>query len=252
VTNFVKSQITNSTTGGVQQALLLSVPPPANTASFARAVLADPTYPISQRVTLSVYYISLYPILINYYNPDENIDHHIAAFGHILQGYGAGNFPYSQMGIGDLEDEFYNRTSGLANTGIAYRSNRFLITNNPASLSGLTDQYFTMETGIRGSFINYSGKPVDLASTQSGDITFRRLVMGIKASKHWGTSIGLVPFSTQNYEFNVPYFLLGSATEIANHYYQGHGSVNKLTGPTPTSSFITCPSGWTQATCSAS
>jgi hypothetical protein len=132
-----------------------------------------------------------------------------------------GNFsPYSQMGIGDLEDEFYNRTSGLANTGIAYRSNRFLITNNPASLSGLTDQYFTMETGIRGSFINYSGKPVDLASTQSGDITFRRLVMGIKASKHWGTSIGLVPFSTQNYEFNVPYFLLGSATEIANHYYQ--------------------------------
>lgn len=139
-----------------------------------------------------------------------------------------GNFsPYSQMGIGDLEDEFYNRTSGLANTGIAYRSNRFLITNNPASLSGLTDQYFTMETGIRGSFINYSGKPVDLASTQSGDITFRRLVMGIKASKHWGTSIGLVPFSTQNYEFNVPYFLLGSSTEIANHYYQGHGSVNK-------------------------
>ena len=139
-----------------------------------------------------------------------------------------GNFsPYSQMGIGDLEDEFYNRTSGLANTGIAYRSNRFIINNNPASLSGLTDQYFTMETGLRGSFINYSGTPVDLASTQSGDITFRRLVMGVKASKHWGTSIGLVPFSTQNYEFNVPYFLLGSATEIANHYYQGHGSVNK-------------------------
>jgi hypothetical protein len=139
-----------------------------------------------------------------------------------------GNFsPYSQMGIGDLEDEFYNRTSGLANTGIAYRSNRFIINNNPASLSGLADQYFTMETGLRGSFINYSGTPVDLSSTQSGDITFRRLVMGVKASKHWGTSIGLVPFSTQNYEFNVPYFLQGSATEIANHYYQGHGSVNK-------------------------
>jgi len=140
-----------------------------------------------------------------------------------------GNFsPYSQMGIGDLENDFYNRTSGLANTGIAYRSNRFLINNNPASFSGLTNQYFSMETGIRGSFVNYSGTPVDPASTQSGDITFRRLVMGIKAAKSWGTSIGLVPFSTQNYEFSVPYYLQGSSTQIANHYYQGHGSVNKV------------------------
>ncbi|MBS1664997.1 MAG: hypothetical protein JST68_28380 [Bacteroidetes bacterium] len=139
-----------------------------------------------------------------------------------------GNFsPYSQMGIGDIEDGFYNRTSGLSNTGIAYRSNRFLISNNPASFSELTNQYFTMETGLRGSFIDYKGSPVDIASTQSADITFRRLAMGIKATRHWGTSIGLVPFSTQNYEFNVPYHLQGSATEIANHYYAGHGSVNK-------------------------
>src|SRR5258708_1041070 len=140
-----------------------------------------------------------------------------------------GNFsPYSQLGIGDLEDGFYNRTSGLANTGIAYRSNRYLINNNPASFSALTDQYFTVETGIRGSIINYYGTPVDPSNNQSGDITFRKLAMGIKLSKHWGSSIGLVPFSTQNYEFNVPYFLQGSSAEIANHYYQGHGSVNKV------------------------
>src|SRR6201996_281325 len=95
------------------------------------------------------------------------------------------NQPYSQMGIGDLEDGYYNRTTGLANTGIAYRSNRFLINNNPASFSGLANQYFTMEMAGRGSFINYSGTPVNVASTQSGDITFRRLVMGIKPAKNW-------------------------------------------------------------------
>jgi hypothetical protein len=140
-----------------------------------------------------------------------------------------GNFsPYSQMGIGDLEDGFYNRTTGMANTGIAYRSNRFLINNNPASFSGLTDQYFTVETGIRGSLINYYGTPVDPSNNQSADITFRKLVLGMKLSKHWGSSIGLVPFSTQNYEFNVPYYIQGSSDEIANHYYQGHGSVNKV------------------------
>ena len=135
--------------------------------------------------------------------------------------------PYSQMGIGDIEDGFYNRTSGLANTGIAYRSNRFLINNNPASFSGLANQYFSMEMGIRGSFIQYTGSPVTPASTQSGDITFRRLAMGIKVTKNWGSSIGLVPFSTQNYEFNVPYYIQGTANESANHFYEGHGSVNK-------------------------
>ena len=135
--------------------------------------------------------------------------------------------PYSQMGIGDVEDGFYNRTTGLGNTGIAYRSNRFLINNNPASFSGLANQYFSMETSLRGSFVQYTGSPVTPASTQSGDITFRRLVMGIKPAKNWGSSIGLVPFSTQNYEFNVPYYIQGSSNEIANHYYEGHGSVNK-------------------------
>jgi len=140
-----------------------------------------------------------------------------------------GNFsPYSQMGIGELEDGFYNRTSGMGNTGLAYRSNRFIINNNPASYSGLTDQFFTVEMGIRGSLINYYGTPVDPSSKQSGDITFRRLAMGMKLAKHWGSSIGLVPFSTQNYEYDVPYYLQGSSSELANLHYSGHGSVNKV------------------------
>ena len=61
VTNFVKQQITNTSTNGIQPGLILTVAPPAGTTSFTRAVLADATYPVSQRVTLSVYYISLYP-----------------------------------------------------------------------------------------------------------------------------------------------------------------------------------------------
>jgi len=135
--------------------------------------------------------------------------------------------PYAQFGLGEIDNGFYNRTSGMAETGIAYRSNRFLINNNPASYSALTNQYFTMEMSLRGSFINYTGSPVAPAGTESGDITFRRLVLGIKAAKWWGTSVGLVPFATENYEFNVPYYVLGSNQVVANQYYSGHGSVNK-------------------------
>jgi hypothetical protein len=148
----------------------------------------------------------------------------VSSLGAMAQG----NFsPYSQLGIGDVEDGYYNRTSGMGNTGLAYRHNRYLISNNPASYSALTDQYFTAEMGIRGSLINYYGTPVDPANKQSGDITFRRIAMGMKLAKHWGSSIGLVPFSTQNYEYDIPYYLQGSSSELANHHYQGHGGVNK-------------------------
>jgi hypothetical protein len=137
------------------------------------------------------------------------------------------NAPYSQLGLGDLDDGYYNRTTGLANTGIAYRSNRFLINNNPASFSALADQYFTMETSLRGQYIHYAGAQVNVASTESSDITFRKLILGIKITRHWGSSIGILPYSTQNYEFQVPYDIAGTTINIANHYYQGHGSVNR-------------------------
>ena len=145
------------------------------------------------------------------------------------KGMAQGNFsPYSQFGVGDIDDNYYNRTSGLANTGEAYRSNRYLINNNPASLSALTNQYLVVEMGIRGSLINYYGQPVDASSNQSGDITFRKLSIGIKLSKHWGSSIGLTPFATQNYEFNVPADIGTVPGQTANNLFQGHGSVNKV------------------------
>ncbi len=137
------------------------------------------------------------------------------------------NSPYSMLGIGDLEDSYYNRTSGFANTGIGYRSERSVINNNPAALSALDNQLFTVEMGLRGSIINYYGSTVDASNNQSADITFRRLVMGMKLSKHWGSSFGLTPFSTQNYEFSVPTIIQGTQGETGYDYYQVHGSINK-------------------------
>jgi len=61
VTNFIKSQITNLAVGATDRGLMLTVPSPNNVNSFARAVLADGNAPTTQKVTLSVYYLSLYP-----------------------------------------------------------------------------------------------------------------------------------------------------------------------------------------------
>jgi hypothetical protein len=61
VTNFVASQLINPSPVAHQQGLMLSIPAPASTSSFNRLIVADQSYPINQRVTLSIYYISLFP-----------------------------------------------------------------------------------------------------------------------------------------------------------------------------------------------
>jgi hypothetical protein len=61
VTSFVKAQVVNPSPAAVQTGIMLSVPAPANVAAFNRLIVADQSYPVDQRVTLNVYYISLFP-----------------------------------------------------------------------------------------------------------------------------------------------------------------------------------------------
>ena len=61
VTSFVKSQITNTATTAGSEGLLLEISSPASVTSFPRVAIADASYPVTERVTLAVYYISVYP-----------------------------------------------------------------------------------------------------------------------------------------------------------------------------------------------
>src|SRR3982751_3845051 len=90
------------------------------------------------------------------------------------------NQPYSIHAIGDITDNIINRTSGMASTGLAYRNNRYIITNNPASLSAMDNQFFAGEIGINGQYIDYSGNGVSPTNHQSSDITFKRFSLGTK------------------------------------------------------------------------
>ncbi len=70
----------------------------------------------------------------------------------------------------------------MASTGIAYRNNRYIITNNPASLSAMDNQFFAGEIGVNGQYINYSGTGVSATNYQSSDITFKRFALAQKYS----------------------------------------------------------------------
>ncbi len=137
------------------------------------------------------------------------------------------NSPYSLMGIGDLEDGFMNRTTGLGSTGISYRNNRSLITNNPAALSALDNQWFCGELGVKGKFVTYSGTPVSPTAKTSSDITFKHFVLGTKIFKHWGSAAGLTPYSSENFQYNGEKLLGYQGAQIP-YYNEGYGGLNRV------------------------
>lgn len=133
--------------------------------------------------------------------------------------------PYSIIGIGDIENSWFNRTSGMANTGIAYRNDRYIILNNPAAVSDLQSQLFIVELSGRGKFVTYSGKSI--TSNLSGkDFSVERLSVGTRINKWWGTAAGVLPFSTSNYAFSGTKSLQGTNSTLPATY-DGSGGVNR-------------------------
>jgi hypothetical protein len=134
--------------------------------------------------------------------------------------------PYSIIGIGDLEESYFNRTSGMANTGVAYRSKLYLINNNPASYSALQEQFFVVEGSARGKIVSYYSNNLISNTNQTRDFSVERFSLGIKVNKWWGSSVGLTPFSTANYSFTGKKSIQGTNISTAADY-DGSGGVNK-------------------------
>ncbi len=136
------------------------------------------------------------------------------------------NSPYSIVGIGDIENSFYNRTSGLANTGVAYRNDRYMINNNPASYTALQQQFFNIEMAGNAQFITYFGTPVSALANSSKDFAIKRLSIGTKITKRWSSGLGISPFSTSNYGFSAQKPIQGSSI-LLPATYDGNGSINQ-------------------------
>ncbi|MEP6950034.1 MAG: hypothetical protein ABI863_12190 [Ginsengibacter sp.] len=133
--------------------------------------------------------------------------------------------PYSIIGIGDIESSYFNRTSGMANTGIAYRNNTYIILNNPAAISELQSQLFLVELSARGKLVTYSGNGLTTNLTGK-DFSVERLSLGIRVNKWWGSSIGLMPYSTSNYAFSGAKSLEGTNSTLPVQY-DGSGGINR-------------------------
>lgn len=134
---------------------------------------------------------------------------------------------YSIVGIGDIESGYFDRSTGMANTGLSAASNRFMYHANPASYAKLDDYFFHVELSSRFKWVSYSGGTISASANNSSDLQIKKIALAIKVKKRWGASFGLLPFSNSNYSFYAPKQISGTPY-TTQAYYEGTGSINQL------------------------
>ena len=135
------------------------------------------------------------------------------------------NSPYSIYGIGDIDNGMYNRTSGMAGTGMAIKSYNDLINNNPASISGLPRSFYMLQVSGVGKTVQYTGDGTDPANRNNKDFWIKGITLAVKVNKFWASSVGLKQFSNVNYKFSGEKNVIGN-NETYSADYTGDGGLN--------------------------
>ena len=135
--------------------------------------------------------------------------------------------PYSVLGIGDLETSYFNRYTGMANAGVALNDDRYINNSNAASLSQLREHFFAFEVSSRFRNIVYTGASIIAPDNHTGDFAVRRINLAAKINRRWGSSLGLMPFSTSNFSYITNKNIQGTNLNVVADY-EGDGGVNQF------------------------
>lgn len=133
--------------------------------------------------------------------------------------------PYSIYGIGDIDNQVYNRTNGIGSTGMAIRSENYLINNNPAAISGLPRSFFVLNAAGIGRTVQYSGEGINESNNRSRDFWIKGITLAVKINKFWASSVGFKQFSNVNYQFSGDKNVIGN-NETYPAVYEGDGGLN--------------------------
>lgn len=134
--------------------------------------------------------------------------------------------PYSVYGIGDIDFRAYNRTSGMASTGLALQSSFYAVDNNPASLTGLTRSFYIADVSTVGRSVQYKGDPITAENSNNKDFWIKRFGLAVKINKRWASGIGIRQFSSINYAFNGSKSVEGTTNTYITSY-TGDGGLNE-------------------------
>jgi len=147
----------------------------------------------------------------------------------IMQTYSQNmNSPYSVYGVGDIQNTWSDRSSGMANTSISLISTPgFLINKNPASLIGLERSLAQVDLAFVGKTVTYSGTPISSSNSSAKDMTIKKFSLSAKMNNHWASSFGFMPFSYVSYSFTGQKSIEGSTGTYSGNY-EGTGGLHHV------------------------
>ena len=138
---------------------------------------------------------------------------------------GATTSPYSRYGIGELKENGFAQNFSMAGLGTALQTDTVapynINTNNPASFPYLRITAF--ETGLTSNTSQLqTGGQTQLTNASS----FGYIGFAFPIKKWWGTSVGIVPFSSIGY--NIKDSKDTTGIDYADYYYDGGGGINRF------------------------
>jgi hypothetical protein len=148
----------------------------------------------------------------------------LCSFNQIVNAQTLTSNPYSYYGIGFLEKNGYCENQGMGSAGIALPSDEYLNSSNPASYSAIDSLAFYLYLGLYGKFSKFEYKDL---TQKTFDSNIKYFALGFRASKRWGSSIGLAPFSTRGYFVTTNYPVEGDMSEFMISS-TGSGNISKF------------------------
>jgi hypothetical protein len=145
------------------------------------------------------------------------------SFPLLLRGQGTGNSPFSQFGIGDITNNYGSvRNIGMGSSGVSARNYQYINFLNPALLTNLS--FVKIDFAL-----NYQSKSIQANGYENASgMNVAYLNFALPISKSWGSALGIVPYSTVNYNLTYNAGIVGKPNTTTTIQNNGKGGVYKL------------------------
>lgn len=135
------------------------------------------------------------------------------------------NSPYSQYGLGILSDQSTGFNRGMNGLAIAMHDGGQVNYLNPASYANMDSLTFIFDVGASIQSTNFSenGKKLN-----ANNANFEYAVMGFRAAKGLGMSIGILPFTNIGYNYTSTSKVSATNSTTHTETYSGSGGLRQL------------------------
>lgn len=134
-----------------------------------------------------------------------------------------GNSPYSQLGIGDVNNSAFVPNQAMGGAGASYANGIYINHINPALL--VRNRITIFDVGVSGQL-----KRLQTSSSSQQDFggNLSYLSYAFPAAKKWTIGATLRPYSNVNYEIKASDPVMGNPASQANYIYQGEGGLTTV------------------------